>query len=36
MKNKYSIGFLTCCTIAIIAMTFAYQFSYQKAACHRD
>ncbi len=31
MKNKYSIGFLTCCTIAIIAMTFAYQFSYQKA-----
>ena len=31
MKNKYSIGFLSCCACFIIAMTFAYQFSYQKA-----
>ena len=31
MKNKYSIGFLSCCACLIIAMTFAYQFSYQKA-----
>lgn len=31
MKRKYSIGFLTCCALAIIAITFAYQFSYQKA-----
>lgn len=31
MKRKYSVGFLTCCALAIIAVTFAYQFSYQKA-----
>lgn len=31
MKNKYSIGFLSCCACLIIAVTFAYQFSYQKA-----
>lgn len=31
MKNKYSIGFLSCCACLIIAITFAYQFSYQKA-----
>ena len=31
MKSKYSIGFLSCCACLIIAMTFAYQFSYQKA-----
>ena len=30
MKSKYSIGFLSCCACLIIAMTFAYQFSYQK------
>lgn len=31
MKNKYRIGFLSCCAFLIIAITFAYQFSYQKA-----
>ena len=31
MKSKYGIGFLSCCACLIIVMTFAYQFSYQKA-----
>ena len=31
MKNKYGICCLSCCACLIIVMTFAYQFSYQKA-----
>ena len=36
MKSKYSIGFLSCCACLIIAMTFAYQFSYQKAKARAE
>lgn len=34
MKNKYGIGFFTAAIAAILVITCAYQFSYQKAKEH--
>lgn len=31
MKNKYGIGFFTMAIVAVLVITCAYQFSYQKA-----
>lgn len=31
MRNKYGIGFLTVVLVLILAVTFAYQFSYRAA-----
>lgn len=29
--NKYGIGFFTTAVLAVLILTFAYQFSFQKA-----
>lgn len=34
MKNKYGIGFFTTAIIAVLVITCAYQFSFQKAKEH--
>ena len=34
MKNKYGIGFFTTAVLAVLILTFAYQFSFQKAREH--
>ena len=32
--NKYGIGFFTTAVLAVLILTFAYQFSFQKAREH--